>query len=70
VSQSRNSPINLHLDREVSSPPFLAENPGFQPIEITFGRPTDRRRVATRYDRWPAVFFSAIALAAIVIFWL
>jgi transposase len=28
------------------------------------------RRVATRYDRCPVVFFSAIALAAIVIFWL
>ncbi|MGN7870432.1 IS5/IS1182 family transposase, partial [Paracoccus sp. 22332] len=27
-------------------------------------------RVATRYDRCPIVFFSAIALAATVIFWL
>ncbi len=39
-------------------------------IEIIFGRPKDRRRVATRYDRCPKVFLSAIALAAIVIFWL
>jgi len=38
-------------------------------IEITFGRLTNWRRVAIRYDRWPAVFFSAIALAAIVIVW-
>ncbi len=30
----------------------------------------DWRRVATRYDRRPTVFFSAIALAATVIFWL
>ena len=29
-----------------------------------------RRRVATRYDRCPTVFFSAVALAATVIFWL
>ncbi|NLR70786.1 IS5/IS1182 family transposase, partial [Novosphingobium sp. ERN07] len=28
------------------------------------------RRVATRYDRCPTVFFSALALAATVLFWL
>ncbi|MDE4131477.1 IS5/IS1182 family transposase, partial [Phaeobacter sp. QD34_3] len=28
------------------------------------------RRVATRYDRCPKVFLSAIALAALVICWL
>jgi transposase len=39
-------------------------------IEIMFGRLKDWRRVATRYDRCPKAFFSAIALAAIVIFWL
>jgi transposase len=39
-------------------------------IEIMFGHLTDWRRVATRYDRCPTVFFSAIALAATVIFWL
>ncbi|MFW2590266.1 IS5/IS1182 family transposase, partial [Sagittula sp. SSi028] len=31
-----------------------------------FGRPKDWRRVATRYDRCPKVFLSAIA----VIYWL
>lgn len=31
---------------------------------------TDRRRVATRYDRCPKVFLSACALAAVVMFWL
>jgi len=36
-------------------------------IEIVFGRLKDWRRVATRYDRRPTVFFSAIALAATVI---
>lgn len=39
-------------------------------IEIMFGRLKDWMRVATRYDRSPKVFLSAIALAATVIFWL
>ena len=39
-------------------------------IEIMFGRLKEWRRVATRYDRCPTVFLSAIALAATVIFWL
>lgn len=39
-------------------------------IEVMFGRLKDWRRVATRYDRSPIVFLSAIALAALVIFWL
>ena len=39
-------------------------------IEIMFGRLKDWRRVATRYDRCPKVFLSAIALAAIAMFWL
>ncbi|TEZ23596.1 hypothetical protein BON66_02725 [Escherichia coli] len=39
-------------------------------IEIMFGRLKDWRRVATRYDRCPMAFLSAIALAATVIFWL
>ena len=39
-------------------------------IEMMFGRLKDWRRVATRYDRWPKVFLSAIALAATVIYWL
>ena len=39
-------------------------------IDIMFGRLKDWRRVASRYDRCPTVFFSTIAFAAIVIFWL
>lgn len=39
-------------------------------IEIMFGRLKDWRRVATRYDRCPKVFLSAIALAELVIYWL
>lgn len=38
-------------------------------IEIMFGRLRDWGRVATRYDRCPKAFLSAIALAAIVIYW-
>ena len=37
-------------------------------IEVMFGRLKDWRRMVTRYDRSPAVFLSAIALAATVIF--
>ncbi|GBQ94159.1 transposase [Asaia krungthepensis NRIC 0535] len=39
-------------------------------IEIMFGRLKDWRRVATCYDRCPTGFFSAICLAATVMFWL
>jgi transposase len=38
-------------------------------IEIMFGHLKDWRRVATRYDRCPTVFLSAIALAATIMFW-
>nr|WP_081288611.1 transposase [Tritonibacter mobilis] len=38
-------------------------------MEIMFGRLKDWRRVATRYDRCPKVFLSALALAAVVICW-
>jgi|TARA_R100000935_G_scaffold57753_1_gene92454 transposase len=39
-------------------------------IEIMCGRLKDWRRIATRYDRCPKVFLSAIALAAAILFWL
>jgi transposase len=39
-------------------------------IKIIFGRLQDWRRVPTRYNRWPKVFLSAIAVAALVIYWL
>lgn len=35
-----------------------------------FGRLKDGRRVATRFDRGPKAFLSAIMLTAIVIYWL
>jgi len=39
-------------------------------IEIMFGRLKDWRRIHTRYDRCAHTFMSAIAIAAVVIFWL
>jgi transposase len=39
-------------------------------IEIMFGRIKDWRRVHTRYDRCAHTYFSAICIAATVIFWL
>lgn len=39
-------------------------------IEILFGRIKDWRRIALRYDRCAHTFFSAICLAATVIFYL
>ena len=39
-------------------------------IERMFGRLNDCPRIATRYDRCTHTFFSAICIAAIVIFWL
>jgi putative transposase len=39
-------------------------------IENTFGRLTDWRRIATGYDRCAHTHFSAMCIAATVIFWL
>jgi transposase len=39
-------------------------------IEILFGRITDWRHIAMRYDRCAHTFFSAICIAATVIFYL
>jgi transposase len=39
-------------------------------IERCFGRLKDFRRIAIRYDKLAANFFSAICLVAIVTYWL
>ena len=57
--RSRNKPVRCDKRRRRRSR-----------IETMFGRLKDWPRVATRYDRCPTTFFSAIALAATVIFWL
>jgi transposase len=39
-------------------------------VENLFAKLKDWRRIATRYDRCAYTFFSAICIAAAVIFWL
>ena len=39
-------------------------------VERMFGRLKDWRRIATRYDRCAHTFFSAICIAATVIWWI
>ena len=39
-------------------------------IENMFGRLKDWRRIHTRYDRCAHTFFSAVCIAATIIFWL
>ena len=39
-------------------------------IENMFGKLKDWRRIATRYDRCAHTFFSAICIAATIIFWI
>ena len=39
-------------------------------VENLFAKLKDWRRIATRYDRCAHTFFSAISIAATVIFWL
>lgn len=39
-------------------------------VENMFGKLKDWRRIATRYDRQAHTFFSAILIAAIVIWWI
>lgn len=58
--KSRDKPIKYDKRR----------NKGRNRIEILFGRLKDWRRIATRYDRCPKEFLSAIALAATILFWL
>jgi len=39
-------------------------------IRITLDRLKDRRRIATRYNRCPTVFFATICLAPTIMLWL
>jgi transposase len=61
------------LGRKSHSRPVKYDKCRYKPgnrIEIMFERLKDWRCVATRYDRCPAVFFSALALNATVLFWI
>ena len=62
ITSKSNRKVEIEHDRQI----YRQRNV----VERMFCRFKDWRRVATRYDRCPTVFFSAIALAATVIFWL
>ena len=57
-----------HVPLEIKYP--LVPRTKASQIEIMFGRLKDWWRVATRYDRCPKVFKSAMALAATILLWL
>lgn len=73
----------MHYLKKVSHPVFLLEKTRTIPtwydkelykqrhkIENMFGKIKDWRRIAMRYDRCAETFFSAICIAAVVIFYL
>jgi len=62
IPPKKNRKIQIGYDKELYKQRHKVEN--------MFGRLKDWRRVATRYDRCAHTFFSAICIAAIVIFYL
>ncbi len=61
-------PGRVHRKKPIAYDPELYKQRNL--IERMFGRLKDWRRIATRYDRCAHTFFSAICLAATVLFWL
>ena len=57
-----NCKVQYHYDKAVYKKRHLVEN--------LFAKIKDWRRIHTRYDRCAHTFMSAIAIAAIVIFWI
>ena len=62
IPPKKNRKIQIDYDREIYKQRHKVEN--------MFGRLKDWRRIAMRYDRCAHTFFSAICIAATVIFWL
>ena len=62
--------IPSKINRKVPIPHDKALYRQRHKIENMFGKLKDWRRIHTRYDRCAHTFFSAIAIAATVIFWL
>ncbi|WP_373504191.1 transposase, partial [Aestuariivirga sp.] len=62
IPPKRNRTIQLAFDKQI----YKARHK----IENMFGRLKDWRRISTRYDRCSHTFFSAICIAASVIFYL
>ena len=62
IPPKKNRKVQIDYDREIYKQRHKVEN--------MFGRLKDWRRIAMRYDRCAHTFFSAICIAAIVIFYL
>lgn len=62
ISPKKNRKTRIEYDRELYKQRHKVEN--------MFGRLKDWRRIAMRYDRCAHTFFSAICIAATVIFYL
>jgi transposase len=62
IPSKTNRKIPIHHDRVLYRQRHKIEN--------MFGKLKDWRRIHTRYDRCAHTFFSAICIAAIVIFWI
>ena len=62
ISPESNRKVQIHHDRALYRKRHKIEN--------MFGKLKDWRRIHTRYDRCAHTFMSAIAIAAIVIFWI
>ena len=62
--------IPSKINRKVHIPHDRALYRQRHKIENMFGRLKDWRRIHTRYDRCAHTFFSAISIAATIIFWI
>ena len=62
IPPRKNRKIKIEYDKELYKQRHKVEN--------MFGKLKDWRRIAMRYDRCAHTFFSAICIAATVIFWL
>ena len=62
IPPKKNRKIQLDYDKTLYKKRHKVEN--------MFGKIKDWRRIATRYDRCAHTFFSAICIAATVIWWL
>ena len=62
IPPKKNRKVRIEYDRELYKQRHKVEN--------MFGRIKDWRRIAMRYDRCAHTFFSAICIAATVIFYL
>jgi len=62
IPPKKNRKINIPYDKGLYKQRHKVEN--------MFGKLKDWRRIATRYDRQAHTFFSAICIAAFVIWWL